>query len=195
MPREGSDRERLHWLATQILPHEHALRKWLARAGLQPSDVDDVVQQSYCKLSELPVVAHIRDPRAYLFTTARSFVLQLVRRDKVVQIRAASDQIDLAIADEAPTPERIAIDRSELRLVGRAIADLPPHYREAIELRRLEGLSQKETAQRMGVSEKAVENSLARGLKAVLHSIAQGLDPYGPREAEPVREERHVVRN
>ncbi|WP_448664009.1 RNA polymerase sigma factor [Sphingomonas sp. CJ20] len=193
MVQKVGNREPLRWVATRILPHEPALRRWLARAGLQPSDVDDVIQQTYCKLSELGSVAHIRDPRAYFFTTARSFVLQHVRREKVVQIQAASDHLDM-LADEGPTPERIASDRWDLRLVNHAIADLPPRYREAIELRRLEGLSQKETAARMGVSEKVVENSLARGLKAVLRSIAQGSDYYSPQEEEPLREEAHVVR-
>lgn len=194
MVQDGCNREALRWVATHILPHEPALRRWLGRTGMQPSDVDDVVQQTYCKLSELASVAHIRDPRAYLFTTARSFVLQHVRRDKVVQIHVASDQIDMVVADDAPSPERVASGRSELHMVNRALAGLPPRYREAIELRRVEGLSQKETALRMGVSEKVVENSLARGLKAVLHSIAQGIDYCSPREEEPVREECHVVR-
>src|SRR3546814_4057143 len=54
--------ERARWLATQVLPHEPALRAWLSRrlgAGLE---VDDVVQEAYAVLVELPAVAHIREP-------------------------------------------------------------------------------------------------------------------------------------
>ncbi|GLJ00156.1 hypothetical protein Sbs19_39730 [Sphingobium sp. BS19] len=55
-----------------------------------------------------------------------------------------------------------------------AIAALPTRYREVIELRRIEGLSQKETAKRLGVTEKIVENGLARGLKAILKAFESG---------------------
>src|SRR3546814_4682438 len=52
--------ERARWLATQVLPHEPALRAWLSRrlgAGLE---VDDVVQEAYAVLVELPGVAQDR---------------------------------------------------------------------------------------------------------------------------------------
>lgn len=183
-------RETVQWIAVHILRHEPALRQWLRRTGLQPSDIDDIVQQSYCKLSELDSVAHIVDPRAYFFTTARSLFLQRVRRDRVVHIQAASDLIDSYIEDKAPSPEHTAGARRELRKVFEVIAALPRRYRDVIELRRIEGLSQKETAIRLGITEKIVENSLARGIKAVLQVYERddNLHPgYDEEIAERVR--------
>ncbi|MDE8650190.1 RNA polymerase sigma factor [Novosphingobium album (ex Liu et al. 2023)] len=183
-------REAVQWVAVHILRHEPSLRRWLRRTGVQASDIDDIVQQTYCKLSELDSVAHIIDARAYFFATARSFLLQRLRRDRVVHIQAASDQIDNQAVDQAPSPERMVGARSELNKVFEVIAALPKRYREVIELRRIEGLSQKETAKRLGLTEKSVENSLARGLKAILQSFENADRDYpcpGEELAEKVR--------
>lgn len=183
-------REAVHWVAAHILKHEPALRRWLHRTGVPAYEVDDIVQQTYCKLSELNSVAHIIDPRGYFFATARSILLQRVRRDRVVQIQAASDQIEYQGVDQSPSPERTASARNELSRVMEAIAALPTRYREVIELRRIEGLSQKETAKRLGVTEKIVENGLARGLKAILKAFESGDEIYMRRDegiAEHVR--------
>jgi len=159
------------------------VRAWLRRAGAQPSDVDDIIQQAYCKLSELGSVQHIRDGRAYFFTVARSMLLQRIRHERVVPIQAASDMIAEDAADHAPSPEQTVAARHDLRRVLQAIATLPRHYRDTIELRRIEGLSQKETARRLGVSEKVVENNLARGLRAVLRAMEDG-QPESPPQDE-----------
>jgi RNA polymerase sigma-70 factor (ECF subfamily) len=173
-------REAVRWVAVHILPHEPALRRWLHRIGASAHDIDDVVQQTYCRLSELESVGHITDPRAYFFTTARSFILQRVRKERVVSIQAASDQIDWSGVDEAPSPERAVGARSELNKVLAIMANLPAPYRRVIELRRIEGLSQKETAMRLGVTEKTVENGLARGLKALLRAYRSGDESLAP---------------
>jgi RNA polymerase sigma-70 factor (ECF subfamily) len=60
------------------------------------------------------------------------------------------------------------------------MANLPAPYRRVIELRRIEGLSQKETAMRLGVTEKTVENGLARGLKALLRAYRSGDESLAP---------------
>ena len=104
----------VEWLAAHVLRHEPALRRWLARTGVHGGEIDDIVQQTYCKLSELASVAHITDPRAYFFTAARSILLQRVRRDRVVHIQAMSEQIMDEVADHAPSPESAVGARREL---------------------------------------------------------------------------------
>ena len=185
-------REAVQWVAVHILRHEPALRRWLKRIGVSANDIDDVVQQTYCKLSELDAVDHITDPRAYFFTTARSFVLQRVRRDRVVHIQTASDQIDWNAIDEAPSPERAVGARNELNKVLEIMSALPKPYQQMIELRRIEGLSQKETARQLGVTEKTVENGLARGLKALLRAYRSGDESCGQMEDAIGEEVRNV---
>ena len=48
------------------------------------------------------------------------------------------------------------------------LANLPPKCREAFALRKVEGLSQREVALRMGVSENTVEKHVGKGLRILL---------------------------
>lgn len=168
--------ERARWLATQVLPHEPALRAWLSRrlgAGLE---VDDVVQEAYAVLVELPDVAHIREPRAYFFTTARSVVLQHVRRSRIVAIEAVAEIDRLDIDHDERSPDQHAIAGQELRRIGALVAALPARCREAFMLRKVQGLSQREIAARMRISENTVEKHVGKGLRLLMQSLARDAD-------------------
>lgn len=168
-----SERERVRWLGYEILPHEQDVRAWLRRSLVTSNDVDDVIQESYCRLANLKAVEQIESPRAYFFQTARSVVLEQMRRARIVRIDAVTEIDALRIEWDEPSPERIAGGRKELERVMKIVATLPERSRRIFEMRRVLGLSQKEIARQLGVSENVVENEAARGLKAVLAGLAK----------------------
>ncbi|MGE4063396.1 MAG: sigma-70 family RNA polymerase sigma factor [Rhodospirillaceae bacterium] len=165
--------DRAAWLARHVLPHEAALRAWLRQKYALGLEVDDVVQETYAILAGLDSVDNIRSPRNYAFQTAHSLILAHLRRSKIVSIRSASDlEIASALAD-APSPERVAQDRDELANVVRALEDLPPKVREVFVLRRVHGLSQRETAERLGISENSVEKRVSQGIRVLLAAFGR----------------------
>lgn len=183
----------IEWVALHVLPHEAAVRRWLRGALRNPEDVDDIIQEAYCRIAELDTLQHIRNGRAYFFTTARSIVLQRLRRERVVKIEAVAEIDLLGVMDEAPSPERVVGARGELKRVLDVIAALPQAYRRAVELRRIHGLSQKETARHLGVSEKVVENNSLRGLRLVLQALTQeDIEHAGPETAGQDKSTRHA---
>lgn len=168
-----AEQERVRWLGYEILPHEQDVRAWLRRSLVTSNDVDDVIQESYCRLANLKAVEQIESPRAYFFQTARSVVLEQMRRARIVRIDAVTEIDALRIEWDEPSPERIAGGRKELERVMKIVATLPERSRRIFEMRRVMGLSQKEIARRLGVTENVVENEAARGLKAVLAGLAK----------------------
>src|SRR3546814_14977656 len=68
------------WIAREIIPHEVAIRKWLARRWSHVIDVDDVIQEAYCRIANLASVAHIDNPGGYFHQTASSVVTDQMRR-------------------------------------------------------------------------------------------------------------------
>ena len=160
------------WVGARVLPHEADVRRWLARTVRSREDVDDIVHEAYCRLASLDGVAHIANPRAYFFQTARSLVLERIRRTRIVRIEAVAEIEALNIVDDEPSPERITAARRELERVKRLIDGLPQKCRRVFELRKIDGLSQKEIAAKLGVSENTVEAQSARGLRLILKALA-----------------------
>ena len=166
--------ERAVWLARHVLPHEPALRAWLTRWRLQDLLVDDVVQEAYAVLAARESVDDIRNPRSYLFQTARSIILMHLRRSRVVSIRAVEDMERIGAPADEPSPEQQVSDREELHRLARAIADLPELGRQALTLRVIDGLSQREVGERMGISENAAQKHIAKSIHLLMDLFGRG---------------------
>src|SRR3546814_12145269 len=94
-------------------------------------------------------------------------MLQRIRRNRIVRIDHLTDAQALALEDDAPGPDRHVAARRELARVRRMIDDLPPRCREIFELRRVEGVSQREIAERLDLPEHTVEQPAIPGLKLI----------------------------
>jgi RNA polymerase sigma factor (sigma-70 family) len=161
--------ERVRWLAREVLPHEGAVRRWLARRirGLSNVDLDDTLQEAYARLCAVDV-ERIADPRAYFFVTAKHVIGETLRRSRVVPIETMADIEALNIVGNELDPERRVSGREEVDRLRHALETLPAKCRQAFELRKFEELSQREIARRMGIAESTVEKHLAKALRLVM---------------------------
>jgi len=181
------ENERASWLAQHILPLEPSLRAWLARRRVVGLEVDDVVQEAYARLAALDSVEAVRNPHAYFLQTAHSIICTHLRRSQVVSIRAVEDTELSRFECQEASPERRAADRDELHRIGQIVASFPKQVATVFMLRRIEGLSQRDTALRMNVSESTVEKHMAKGIRLFMNAIARsGISSRGaskPRNA------------
>jgi RNA polymerase sigma-70 factor (ECF subfamily) len=104
----------------------------------------------------------VQSPAAYLLRMAVNLAVD-ARRSQSRMLSAEEVETLLDLRDEAPGPERIAEDRSEMAALFRAMRQLPPKRREIMILVRWEGLAHREVAERLGVSVRTVEHELKRG--------------------------------
>lgn len=171
--------DRMRWIAHHVLPHEPTLRAWLRRRPVAGLETDDVIQETYVLLSRIATVEHITAPRAYAYQVAQSIVLRHLRRARIVPM-GSMEQIDLdTTADDEPSPEQQAHARLELQRLTEVVKDLPARCRQTFMLRRFEGLSQRDVAERLGISEGTVEKHMARAL----HTLMTALRQHEPRAA------------
>lgn len=168
--------ETIDWVAVHILPHEAALRRWLG-GFVEKSEIEDIVQEAFCHIAELSGVAHIQNPRRYLFQAARNIVLESFRRAQIVRIEAIGgvQELEDVLGDtyDALSPERIVAYRAWLARIDALVAKLPARAISVFKLRKVEGLSQREVAKRLGVTEAVVENDLTRGLSTILAALGE----------------------
>ncbi len=158
------------WVVSHILPHEPSIRAWLRRARMAPDDVDDVIQEAYSRLSALDSVAHIERPRAYFFSIVRNLLVRRLSKAKIVPIESIAE-LESYADDNAFTPERETAARLEYARVRAIIGGLPDRCRRIVEMRKIDGLSQREIAAHLGISESVVENQVHQGIRAVLRAM------------------------
>lgn len=157
------------------MPHEPALRAHLARWRLTGDlDIDDVVQEAYSRFAAIESIEQIRNPRAYLFSVARTIVLMHMRHARVISIRAIEDADALAVAADEPSPETQASDREQLHLLALAVSQLPEPGRRAFLMRVIDELPYQEIGARLGLSDNAVQKLVAKGLAQLVTRLGRG---------------------
>lgn len=155
------------WFVREVLPHEKGLIRYLCRVWRNRSEVDDLLQEVYVRVYEAAGKARPVAVKSFLFTTARHLIADRARRGRVVSIEAVGDSQVLNVSPDELTPERRVGARQELKLLAGAFARLSPRCREVVWLRRVDELSQKEVARRLGISDRTVETYLMRGMQLV----------------------------
>lgn len=162
-----SDSEQAQWFAREVQVHEAPLRAFLRRRFPALPDIDDLVQESFLRVFKAQRTSAIQSVRAFLYTTARNLALDYFRRRQIVCIDGVAEAEELSVhVDEEATaiPDAVAKNQ-ELALLIQAIKTLPPRCRQVITLRKLYGLSQRETARRLGIAEHTVEAHVGVGVR------------------------------
>lgn len=155
----------IRWVAAHIVPREGAVRAALRRMGVGEADIDDIVQEAYCRFAALRCVAHIDSPGAYFMQTAKNLWRDHLRRASVIRFEDYTENARSFVMPEAMGVESEVAARQQLLLVERLLADLPERCRRIFTLKRVDGLSQREIARSLGVSESVVENDVQKALR------------------------------
>jgi RNA polymerase sigma factor (sigma-70 family) len=156
------------WFGREVLPLEAVLMQFLQHNWRHKGDIYDFRQEVYARVYEAALKKIPDRPKQFVFATARNLLIDRVRQEHVIPIEAAADLEALEIAADTPGPERVTSSREDLRRLQAALDRLPLRAREAVILGRIEGLSRREIASRMGIGEGTVAQYLARGIRELV---------------------------
>jgi RNA polymerase sigma-70 factor (ECF subfamily) len=128
----------------------------------------------YAKFMNHKALDSIRYPRQYALLVARGIIIDHLRHSRVVPISSSGDLELLDVPElDANVEERLEF-RQEVAAVTAALNEFPKLCREVLILRRIEGLSQKDVARRLGISEKTVEKYMAIGVRLLIDAFGRG---------------------
>lgn len=172
------------WFVREILVHEEALMRYLSRCWPRRDEVHDLRQETYVRVYQAAARALPLQPKAFLFTSARNLMADHLRRARVVSIEPMGDLEPWHVLMDDLSPERWCGGRQVLHRLAEAFDQLPDRCREVLWLRRVEELSQREVAMRLGISEKTVEKHVAKGMRLLADFFYGGSGHAGAPEAD-----------
>jgi RNA polymerase sigma factor (sigma-70 family) len=145
--------------------------RFLQRHGGREDEASDLRQEIYVRVYQYAQRSIPTSTKAFILQVARNLIIDRARRQNVVSIETIADVEWQAMLDDSPSSESFVAARQELRLLQAALDDLPPKCRRVVCMRRVEGLSQKEVADRLGIAEETVENQVARGMRRISDAL------------------------
>ncbi|HEX6703371.1 MAG TPA: RNA polymerase sigma factor [Albitalea sp.] len=172
-PSDCAKAEMDAWFVREVLPLEGLVLAVIRRHWHDPSEITDLRQDVFVRIYEAGRGNRPDSTKAFVLAIVRNLLIDKARRARVVSIEAMSELESLDIASLDPSPEQHACARQELHMLEQALDALPPRCREVVELRKIEGLSQREVALRMGISEETVQKQIMKGVRAMATSLCK----------------------
>lgn len=162
------------WFMAEVLPLEPSLTRFIRRNWRMADDVIDIRQDIYVLALNgarggLPNVSG-----AYVYTIARNHLINLARRARIVSFDLVADLETVSREVDIFRADRHLLARDELRHAQAGLEKLPPRCRDVVRLRKVEGLSTREAADRLGVGIDTIERQLTLGMKALVDHMLGG---------------------
>ena len=169
---QSGDREAFDEVARRFEPRlEGFVRARMGDRVRARLDPDDVLNETFCAALHSIARLEWRSERSFfhwLTGIAENVIRNAARkkRPELLETDPAVEAVDASPSQNLRRRER----RDRLRA---SLKQLPPHYREALELTRVDGLRIDEVASRMGRSPDAVKKLLARGLRELRRTFGE----------------------
>lgn len=165
-PDPSSSVDQARWFDNEVRPHETSLRSYLKGAFPAMRDVDDVVQESYLRICKAHAAHPIQCVRAFLFGIARRLAVDVIRKER--RTTAHNVSLDFGafdVREDKVDAAEAASTQQEIELLAEAMHALPARCREVMVLRKIERLSHREIAEKLGITIGTVEAQIARGME------------------------------
>src|SRR6056297_675647 len=173
-----TDEQRRERFEAEVLPYLDRLYAAALRYTRNPSDAEDLVQETVTKAFRS---FHQYRPgtnlKAWLYRVLHTTYISMYRKAQRRPQESLKDEIDdFSFYDEVArtgggSAERAVLDSFTAEEVKDALAQLPDTFREAIYLADVEGFAYKEIAEIMGTPVGTVMSRLHRGRKALQQAL------------------------
>lgn len=140
------------------------LRQFIRGRVSDDATADDILQDIFLKIqTRLGQLEDTSKLQGWIFLMARNAIIDHYRT------RKETVEVPETLVDETATDDP---DIEGLKLVFRRMIDaLPEPYREAITLTEIEGLTQKELAERLGISVSGAKSRVQRGREQLKQAL------------------------
>ena len=156
-----------------VMPELEVLLRVARSITGNPTDADDLVQDTLLRAYRSIDRFDGRYPRAWLLTIMRNAQINRVRRKRpsLMQDPEATLAVVANTDSDGQTPESAVIDHTFDSAVERSLNAIPDQFREAIYLVDIDGLSYNEAAAVLDVPVGTIMSRLHRGRKLIRNDL------------------------
>lgn len=159
------------------------LRRYLARLLGNAPEAQDIAHDAYLRVYPTLNAKNAGRPEALLYVTARRLAINRLKRRSISPVTAVAANVEAAAAASPGVAQQV-MARQELKLLREAIAALPEGCRAVLLLRKVELLSHREIADRLGIAISTVEKQHARALRLLKTAMPHETVPEVRRSSE-----------
>ena len=165
---KADDQKALELLFSVYFPRLNDFAKKVVK---DDSISQDIVQEVFVKIWEKRAAIESLNIEAFLFKLVRNRCIDYIKHIKVVNNRMQEIQIltqyeELYRIDFVGNEPYVLIEQELKIKIEKTILDLPDRCREVFTLSRINGLKNKEIAEKLGINIKNVERHLNRALQS-----------------------------
>lgn len=159
------------------------LRRYLARLLGNIPEAQDIAHDAYLRVYPTVTKPTTEKPEALLYVTARRLAINRLKRRSISPLAPEGVALETTAA-QTPGVTQQVMARQELQLLQKAIEELPPGCRTVLLLRKVELLSHREIAERLGIAVSTVEKQHARALRLLKAALPAETAAAAAREPE-----------
>ena len=137
----------------------------------RPGDAEDLLQKAFLRLEDYRARAAVRNPAAFLVRTAINIAHDERRHLRVRDEIDAWEDLVGGIPDSQPLQDEVLIAQERLDQVRAALSRLKPRTRDVFLMHRVEGMTYREIAGRLGLSVSAVEKHIAKAALLLAQNV------------------------
>ena len=162
-------------ISTLFTSYQKEIKTFLNRRTNCEHTAEDLTQEVYLNLMKKeisPKKNKIDNIRAYLYKTAKNIAINhhVAEQRRKVLWQVSNELIETT---DTITPDRVIDDTQKVHILNDALSELPLLSQKIFVLSRINGMKQKDVANKLGIHITTVEKNLS---KAVRHCYASVID-------------------
>jgi RNA polymerase sigma-70 factor (ECF subfamily) len=165
-------------LEAVLLVHRPALLRFFTSRTRDPAEAEEVLQEIFLRLGRVGP-GPIGDPIGYIYRIGLNLVVDRARarqrrtRREEAWGEATTSKLGDDLVDERPSPFAQAAARQRSERIAGVLASMPPGAARAFRMHKIEGLTHREVAERLGITRKGVEKHMTVAFRHLAEELQE----------------------
>ncbi|MBK8816130.1 MAG: RNA polymerase sigma factor [Methylococcaceae bacterium] len=150
---------------TLIEQHREDLRGFLLCRVKCPDITDDILQDTFIKLTQARTEIPIQNPKAFLYRVVNNLAIDYLRKRQREADFFTDDGLLSEVVDSTPSLERQVFSQEQIARLKLAISELPPRCRQVFILHKFKHYTYSQIMGELNIAESTVLKHIVKAME------------------------------